>query len=83
MVPDQVVTNLFFGGCNPADPGMQIIERVTATAAAAESDSAHGSCRRGLQRSVGGLYNDPPGGGSTDFVPKPSSWPSALGWAPT
>jgi hypothetical protein len=35
VVPDQVVTNLYFGGCSPSDPGMQIIERVTADAAAA------------------------------------------------
>ena len=36
VVPEVVTTNLYFGGCNPADPGMQIIERVTAAAAAAD-----------------------------------------------
>jgi hypothetical protein len=30
---DQIVTNGFFGGCTPDDPGMQIVERVTADAA--------------------------------------------------
>jgi len=36
VVPEQVITNLYFGGCNPTDPGMQIIERVTAAAAAGD-----------------------------------------------
>jgi hypothetical protein len=31
---DQVVTNSYFGGCDPTDPGMQVVERATPGAAA-------------------------------------------------
>lgn len=43
-VPDQVVANMYFGGCNPLDPGMQVLERTrpnadpAAVAAACTSD---------------------------------------------
>jgi hypothetical protein len=30
----QIVTNSFFGGCDPTDPGMQVVERATQAAAA-------------------------------------------------
>ena len=32
VLSDQVVTNLYFGGCSPSDPGMQILERSTVNA---------------------------------------------------
>jgi Ca2+-binding RTX toxin-like protein len=35
---DQIVTNSYFGGCDPSDPGMQIVER--ATVAASNDQSA-------------------------------------------
>jgi hypothetical protein len=41
---DQVVTNLYFGGCNPLDPGMQIIERVTPAAAAGDPTPLINAC---------------------------------------
>ena len=44
VVSNQVVTNLYFGGCSPADnTGMQIVERVTA-AAAADADKMAQIC---------------------------------------
>src|SRR4051812_41205979 len=36
----EVVTNAYFGGCNPDDPGMQIVERVTPAASADQTAMA-------------------------------------------
>src|SRR5215831_13036134 len=37
---DQVVTNSYFGGCSPDDPGMQIVERVTPAASSDQTTLA-------------------------------------------
>ena len=54
---DQVVTNLYFGGCSPADStGMQILERVTA-GAAADSVEMNSLCDTACDTQLGTYLN--------------------------
>lgn len=45
-----VVTNSYFGGCSPLDPGMQIIERTTPAAAAGDPQALIDACDRDCAR---------------------------------
>ena len=79
--PNQVVTNLYFGGCSPADnTGMQLVERVTPSAAA-DPDAMAQICNTDCAGRIAAYEGRAPGTATGDVAaPVPDLVRFALRW---